>query len=114
MRTGTADVGLAVRRKPSLRFLGAVGLHNRDATEPKVGIRINESPRGFEAVATIVALVANELDKQQHCSGVEQNAPSRRLPKISAVELLEPGNCERPLAWSIYEIVFRISTPISN
>jgi RimJ/RimL family protein N-acetyltransferase len=42
MRVGT-DVSFTVRRKPSLEFLGAAGLHNIDADEPEVGIWIKES-----------------------------------------------------------------------
>ena len=117
MRAGT-DLNLAVRHKPSFEFLGVAGLHNTDAIEPEVGIWIEESQHGHgygrEAVAMIVAFVAEDLGKQAVVYPVvEQNGPSRRLAeslggKIIGTRLLrKAAGIEHP------EIVYRIPAAYS-
>jgi RimJ/RimL family protein N-acetyltransferase len=114
MRAGT-DVSLTVRHKPSLEFLGTAGLHNTDATEPEVGIWIKESRHGYgygrEAVAIIVAFVANDLGKQAVVYPVvEQNGPSRRLAESLGGEIIGTRLLRKPSGVEHPEVVYRIPT----
>jgi RimJ/RimL family protein N-acetyltransferase len=83
MCAGT-DVHFVVRMKPTLEFLGMVGLHNTSAAEPETGIWIKELQHGYgygrEAVATVISFTARDLGKRAVVYPVvEQNGPSRRL-----------------------------------
>jgi RimJ/RimL family protein N-acetyltransferase len=116
MRAGT-DVSLVVRHNVSLEFLGTAGLHNTDAIEPEVGIWIKESQHGYgygrEAVATIVAFAANDLDKQAVVYPVvEQNGPSRHLAESLSGRIIGTRLLRKAAGIVHPEVVYRIPAPI--
>jgi RimJ/RimL family protein N-acetyltransferase len=116
MQAGT-DVSFAVRLKPSLEFLGAAGLHKTDAAEPEVGIWIKESRHGYgygrEAVAMIVAFVADDLSKRAVVYPVvEQNGPSRRLAESLGGKIIGTRRLRKAAGIEYPEIVYRIPTPV--
>jgi RimJ/RimL family protein N-acetyltransferase len=118
MRVGT-DVSFTVRRKPSLEFLGAAGLHNIDADEPEVGIWIKESQHGYgygrEAIATIVAFAANDLAKQAVVYAVvEQNGPSRRLAESLGGRIVGTRLLRKAAVVEYPQVVYRIPPQILN
>jgi len=112
MCAGT-DGFFVVRVKPTMEFLGMVGLHNISAAEPEMGIWIKESQhgRGYgrEAVAAVISFAARNLSKRAVVYPVvEQNGSSRRLAEslggsiVGTGLLLKAGGVEQP------EVVYRI------
>lgn len=112
MRAGT-DGYFAVRAKPTVEFLGMVGLHNTSAAEPEIGIWIKESQHGYgygrEAVAAVISFAARDLGKQAVMYPVvAQNGSSRRLAEslggsiVGTRLLLKAGGVKHP------EVVYRI------
>jgi RimJ/RimL family protein N-acetyltransferase len=116
MHAGT-DVSFTVRRKPTLEFLGAAGLHNVDADEPVAGIWIKESQHGHgygrEAVAMIVAFAANDLSKRALVYPVvEQNGPSRRLAESLGGRIVGTQLLRKAAGIEYPQVVYRIPTPM--
>jgi RimJ/RimL family protein N-acetyltransferase len=117
MRAGT-DVHFVVRRRSSLEFLGAAGLHNTVISEPEVGIWIKEMLHGFgygrEAVA-MVAAFAGDLGKPAVVYPVvEQNGPSRRLAESLGGRIIGTRLLRKAVGVEYPEVVYRIPVPILN
>lgn len=115
MAAGT-ELFLVVRLKSTGDFLGIVGLHGIDNSEPETGLWIKESAHGFgygrEAIATVIAWASRESGAQAFIYPVvEDNSPSRRLAEslggvVAGTRRLRKSDTEH------LEVVYRIPAAV--
>lgn len=116
MHSGT-DAHFVVRATSNREFLGIVGLHEIDDTEPKIGIWIKEAAHGLgfgrEAVAALISFAASGLGKKAVLYPVvEKNYPSRHLAETLGGIVVGRRILRKADGIELPEVIYRI--PVSN
>jgi RimJ/RimL family protein N-acetyltransferase len=110
---------LVVRSAQTNEFLGLLGMHNFDASDPVLGVWIKESAHGrrygFEAVSALVAWAGRDLGiAAVTYSVVEQNLASRRIAERLAGTITGASLLEKSAGITHPMVIYRIPTPAAN